>query len=172
LFLFNIGSLLDLSSRDWFGDFNPDITIHVIDSNRPQNLESLFSTRPEAQRIVVWDDGNVDKLRRQREAFEILSVCATSVITFPIPKSFCQRDRHADIHSTSSPEPDEDDSRSDITSLQNEVNSEKRRRAEKNDARVTIDKHYNSGRWYGQSASGTIYVLATILKRADNDLLW
>lgn len=49
--------------------------IHVVDSNRPQNLESLFSEQPEAQRIVVWDDGNVDSLRKQREAYEILSVC-------------------------------------------------------------------------------------------------
>ncbi len=29
-----------------------------------------------------------------------------------------------------------------------------------------------SGTWHGQSASGTIYVLATVLERVDNDLLW
>ena len=29
-----------------------------------------------------------------------------------------------------------------------------------------------SGTWYGQSASGTIYILATVLERVDNDLLW
>jgi len=51
--------------------------IHVIDSNRPQNLESLFSKQPEAQRIIVWDDGNVSGLRKQREAYELLSVCET-----------------------------------------------------------------------------------------------
>lgn len=35
-----------------------------------------------------------------------------------------------------------------------------------------IEKHYNAGTWYGQSASGTIYILATVLERVDNDLLW
>lgn len=29
-----------------------------------------------------------------------------------------------------------------------------------------------SGTWHGQSASGTIYILATVLERVDNDLLW
>lgn len=29
-----------------------------------------------------------------------------------------------------------------------------------------------SGTWYGQSASGTVYILATVLERVDNDLLW
>jgi cell division control protein 45 len=29
-----------------------------------------------------------------------------------------------------------------------------------------------SGSWHGQSASGTVYILANILERADNDLLW
>ena len=35
-----------------------------------------------------------------------------------------------------------------------------------------LDKYYMSGTSYGQSASGTIYVLASALERADNDLLW
>lgn len=29
-----------------------------------------------------------------------------------------------------------------------------------------------SGTWHGQSASGTVYLLATVLERVDNDLLW
>ena len=35
-----------------------------------------------------------------------------------------------------------------------------------------LEKHYMSGTWHGQSASGTIYLLATVLERVDNDLLW
>lgn len=35
-----------------------------------------------------------------------------------------------------------------------------------------IEKHYNSGTWHSQGASGTIYILATLLEREDNDLLW
>lgn len=29
-----------------------------------------------------------------------------------------------------------------------------------------------SGTWYGQSASSTVYFLATVLERVDNDFLW
>ena len=35
-----------------------------------------------------------------------------------------------------------------------------------------IEKHYTSGTWYGQSVAGTIYVLATLLERVDNQMLW
>ena len=29
-----------------------------------------------------------------------------------------------------------------------------------------------TGTWYGQSAASTVYILATVLERVDNDLLW
>jgi cell division control protein 45 len=35
-----------------------------------------------------------------------------------------------------------------------------------------LQKHYMTGTWYGQSAAGTMYILATVLERVDNDLLW
>jgi cell division control protein 45 len=35
-----------------------------------------------------------------------------------------------------------------------------------------LDKYYLAGTWYGQSASGTLYILATTLERVDNELLW
>jgi cell division control protein 45 len=35
-----------------------------------------------------------------------------------------------------------------------------------------LDKHYGAGTWYGQSASGTIYILATMLERVDSEFLW
>lgn len=37
---------------------------------------------------------------------------------------------------------------------------------------VLLDKYYMSGTWYGQSAAGIVYILATALERVDNDLLW
>lgn len=37
---------------------------------------------------------------------------------------------------------------------------------------AVVEKYYTSGSWYGQSASAIIYVLATVLERADCDLLW
>ena len=35
-----------------------------------------------------------------------------------------------------------------------------------------LEKYYSSGSWHGQSAASTIYILATILERVDNDFLW
>lgn len=35
-----------------------------------------------------------------------------------------------------------------------------------------IAKHYESGTYHRQSAAGTVYILATVLERVDNDLLW
>ena len=35
-----------------------------------------------------------------------------------------------------------------------------------------IQKYYASGTWYGQSVSGQLYILATLLRRSDNDYLW
>ena len=35
-----------------------------------------------------------------------------------------------------------------------------------------LEKHYMAGTWHGQSASGTIYILATVLDRVDINLLW
>lgn len=35
-----------------------------------------------------------------------------------------------------------------------------------------LNKYYAMGTHHGQSAAGTIYLLATALERVDNDLLW
>ena len=65
-----MGTILDLPSSDWFGDFPDHLRIHIIDSTRPQNLSSLFGPDP---KIVVWDDGGVDELALQKEAWEALA---------------------------------------------------------------------------------------------------
>jgi cell division control protein 45 len=35
-----------------------------------------------------------------------------------------------------------------------------------------LERYYASGTFHNQAASSTIYILATILERVDNDLLW
>jgi cell division control protein 45 len=45
-------------------------------------------------------------------------------------------------------------------------------REEREDHENRLRKHYMTGTWFGQSASGTIYILATVLERVDNELLW
>ena len=68
--MINMGSILDLPSEEWFGSFPDYVRVHVIDSNRPQNLASLFG--PD-QKIVVWDDGGAEGLENEKKAFETLA---------------------------------------------------------------------------------------------------
>lgn len=67
-----MGAILDLPSSEWFGDFDPKVTVHVVDSTRPQNLSSLFGGGENGERIVLWDDGGADKLGNERKAWEAL----------------------------------------------------------------------------------------------------
>ena len=69
-----MGSILDLPSPEWFGEFHERLTVHVLDSLRPQNLASLYDSGPEGQRVVVWDDGSADKMHDERTAWETLMV--------------------------------------------------------------------------------------------------
>lgn len=69
-----MGAILDLPSPAWFGEFGPHLTVHVIDSTRPQNLASLFGGGDIGDRIVLWDDGEVDAMDAQRKAWEALEV--------------------------------------------------------------------------------------------------
>lgn len=69
-----MGGILDLPSSEWFGDFGERLTVHVIDSTRPFNLSSLFGTGPIGDRILVWDDGDAEKLTEERRAWEFMTV--------------------------------------------------------------------------------------------------
>jgi cell division control protein 45 len=69
-----MGAILDLPSSEWFGDFSTQMTVHVIDSTRPQNLSSLFGAGENGERIIVWDDGEAAKLEEERMAWEALAV--------------------------------------------------------------------------------------------------
>lgn len=69
-----MGAILDLPSEDWFGDFNPQLNVHVIDSSRPQNLSSLFGGGDNGERIIIWDDGGAERMEEERKAWEVLTV--------------------------------------------------------------------------------------------------
>jgi cell division control protein 45 len=71
-----MGGILDLATPDWFGGFDIKLTVHVIDSSRPQNLSTLFAAGESTERIILWDDGGVDKLEEERTAWEALTVSA------------------------------------------------------------------------------------------------
>ena len=71
--MLNMGSILELSKPDHFGDFSPNLRIHVIDSMRPQELSNLFAGG-EGERITVWDDGGAEELEEVRTAWETMQV--------------------------------------------------------------------------------------------------
>jgi cell division control protein 45 len=74
LILLNIGGLLDLTHEEWFGSFDQNLSVHVIDSLRPLNLECLFLDGEQGEKIVVWDDGSAEKLKEEAKSWEYLAV--------------------------------------------------------------------------------------------------
>ncbi|KAF9001890.1 CDC45 family [Cyathus striatus] len=182
LILLGMASFLQLTSSDWFGDFSLQVTIHVIDSTRPQNLANLFQGGENGERIIVWDDGEVEKLEEEKKAWEALQY---EPETFDSDNS--DDSEHDYEEDDVNPNDDSDGDESDDepkkrkSTSRDDRNSRKRRRI--NDAHrmpreerlrfsQRLAKHYMSGVWHGQSVSGVVYVLATILERADNDFLW
>lgn len=72
IILLNLGSLVDLSEYFALPD---QATLHVIDSHRPYNLDNLFSAHPEAEKIILWDDGDAEEdMKEERSAYEALQV--------------------------------------------------------------------------------------------------
>ncbi|PAV23920.1 CDC45 [Pyrrhoderma noxium] len=172
LILFNMGSILDLPSQDWFGDFPDHLRVHIIDSNRPQNLASLFG--PD-EKIIIWDDGGAENLEEQKKAWEALAYAP-------------EDDDDEDDEDEDSVQDDEDEDLAGSSQSSGKRRraspsaSRKRRKANDDPYRITrderdmyaavIEKYYMAGTFYGQAASSTVYVLAMTLSRTDNDLLW
>jgi cell division control protein 45 len=75
-----MGAILDLPSAEWFGDYNPQVAVHIIDSSRPQNLATLFGTGDNGDRIIIWDDGGSEKLDKELEAWEALTVRLYTIV--------------------------------------------------------------------------------------------
>ncbi|KAH9901089.1 CDC45-like protein [Cubamyces lactineus] len=185
LIMFNMGAILDLPSAEWFGHFPTSLTVHVIDSSRPQNLSSVFGGGENGDRIVIWDDGAVEGLQEERKAWEVLTYA-------PDDDS---DDEDSDFDSEEEAQEDEE-ANEDEEDYENGDGSPSRKRrslgegGRKQGKRRKVDqpnrisreeraqhearliKYYQSGTWHGQSASGTMYILATVLERVDNDLLW
>lgn len=181
LILLNMGAITDLPSVEWFGEFGLGLTVHVIDSSRPQNLASMFAAGENAERIIIWDDGEADRLEEERKAWEALTYD-------PEPDS--DEDSEDDIEEDPPENDDEDEGDDDPASrkrrpsgdgdrgggkrrrLDNDENTKRLSREGRNQCEERLRKYYMSGSWHGQSASGTVYILANILERVDNDLLW
>ncbi|KAF8630370.1 hypothetical protein AX15_002934 [Amanita polypyramis BW_CC] len=178
-----MGGVMDLPSSDWFGDFDTRVTVHIIDSTRPLSLPSLFGAGENGNRIVVWDDGGAEKLEDVKKSWEALQF-------EPEPDSddegseedvFADDDGNGDSAVYDDPirkrklsdDGDPRDNKKRRLSFDNEGQMSKRMSQEERDEHLQrLDKYYMSGTYYGQTASGTLYILATVLERTDNDFLW
>ncbi|KXN90547.1 Protein TSD2 [Leucoagaricus sp. SymC.cos] len=181
LVLFNVGGYVDLPSPTWFGEFRTSITIHVIDSIRPRNLSSLFGVGENGDRIIVWDDGEADKLVEEKRSWEALEY-------EPLPDSDDEYSGESDEEESDGLEYEGDSETEDSRKRRHprEPRRGKRRRLNEDDNNAPqqmtreehdyhvarLNKYYLGGTWYGQSVSSTMYTLATILERIDNDFLW
>ena len=178
--LLNIGALIDLSE---YFSLPRQATLHVFDSHRPWNLNNVFDSGPEAEQVCVWDDGDIeDGLKAEQEAYEALQVR-------------CAHYRRADRQYE--PESDSDDSDADSdgdlprrrradSDDEDEDRANKRRRLDgeggsdpqrmsrkqRRTLNARINKYYNSGTYHGQSIANLVFLLATMLDRVDNDILW
>lgn len=65
---------MDLSLAHWFGAFSERVSVHVIDSSRPLDLVNVFSTGEAGAQIVVWDDGDIEEMKEERKAWEVVTV--------------------------------------------------------------------------------------------------
>ncbi|TBU65661.1 CDC45-like protein [Dichomitus squalens] len=185
LIMFNMGAILDLPSPEWFGDFPTSLTVHVIDSSRPQNLSTVFGGGENGDRIIIWDDGGVEHLEEERKAWETLTYA---------PEEDSDEDSDFDSEEEEAEE-DEDDDQEGYDDGQSSASQPRKRksleeggrrrgkrrrvdeparlsREERAQHESRLIKYYRSGTWHGQSAAGTMYLLATVLERVDPDLLW
>ncbi|KAF9532308.1 CDC45 family [Crepidotus variabilis] len=179
LLLIDMGGNYDLPLDEYLGVLNPKVTIHVIDSARPYSLFNLFMGGENGDRFFLWDDGGVESILDLKEAWEITEY-------EPEPDSDKDSDGNTD---------EEDEEAADMENLSEddedaEDGSKKRRRKEESGARKRqrkgdrisdedweahqdrIEKHYNTGAYYGRSVACIMYTLAVMLEREDNELLW
>lgn len=182
----NLGAVLSLPSMV---TLPPGCIMHIIDSHRPWNLDNLFATSENNDRIWCWDDGDVlSKLCRpsgERDAFERLE--------FDLDDD--SSDDDSSDSSVSGQDDDDDDDEQDAagkrkrtpssrsSSGSSSASSSHRRsrrkrtsaqlsNAERHRLRTLLTRYYNRGESFGMSVSSMMYVLCEHLGRADRESLW
>ncbi|KAG6819535.1 hypothetical protein H0H93_010921 [Arthromyces matolae] len=176
LVMLNMGAYYELGSDDWFGGVDRALRVHVIDSIRPVNLHNYYNT----PNVFVWDDGSVEKANQIRKSYEINSI--TPDYDSDGSNIYSEDE---DAHSEGDEEEDEDEYGSTSgkrRAVNNGDKPSKRRRTsheafrisreEQEAHRKAVKAYYKGGTTHGQSASAAIYILATVIDRVDNDLLW
>ncbi|RXK36072.1 cell division control protein 45 [Tremella mesenterica] len=181
LILLSLGSLLPLSS---YFPLPNGCHLHIIDSHRPWNLQNLFGLDADfgddgetgEQRVWVWGDGSEIELGNVKKSWEALE--------------YEPSDSDSDSDDSDETEVDDEGSQAESSATgakrtrAGSTGGRKRRKGdgEKVSGRLPgavreahyerVQRYYESGTHWGMSVAQTIYLLATVLERADNDLLW
>ncbi|EMR09043.1 hypothetical protein PNEG_02815 [Pneumocystis murina B123] len=194
LILLNCGALIDLSQYLTPQDY---VTIYVIDSHRPWNLDNAFSDN----NIFVFDDGDIEeKLSEERRAYEALAEASDSELerdddyddSISDEKDFFFEDENfekskLEKQNTLVSNNNLEDLVSSGDAKNKEVSSDPAQLSldcpAKHDSRSAkrkqyykyqriISNYYDSGTWFGECISSQVYSLASDIGREDNELLW
>ncbi|KAG5519954.1 hypothetical protein PMAC_000231 [Pneumocystis sp. 'macacae'] len=194
LILLNCGALIDLYQYLTPQDH---VSIYVIDSHRPWNLDNAFSNT----NIFVFDDGDIEeKLYEERKAYDALvemgnlesedssnnSILIDEKESFSENENFEKKlnkkkhklllidDKLENLESFEGIEDEEKRLYSTQLSLSHsiEYNSRKTTREKYNKYQKIISDYYDSGTWFGECISSQIYSLASDIGKEDNELLW
>ncbi len=185
----NLGAVLSLPTT-----FNiPEgVTLHVVDSHRPWNLENLFATSYANDRVWCWDDGEVGgKMFRQggeRDAFEKLEFDVDESDDEEASSSSSSSESESDDHDESDNDNDDGAKRKRSRSGSPSDPHKRRRKrkskspsartttrlsnAERHRYRTILTRYYNRGESFGMSVSSMLYLLCESLGRTDREVLW
>ncbi|EPX73193.1 DNA replication pre-initiation complex subunit Cdc45 [Schizosaccharomyces octosporus yFS286] len=171
LILLNCGNMVDLNG---YLKSDEDISVYVIDSHRPYNLDNLYREN----RIYIFDDGDIEEdMGKIHDAWFALE---------SLPSSDEESDSS---ESENAPEDDSNDGQDeDESNNPSELPKRSRRRysAETEQRRVirkdiirkkkeyhyVLAEYYDTGSWFGESITNMLYSLGSMLGREDNDMLW
>ncbi|CCJ31198.1 unnamed protein product [Pneumocystis jirovecii] len=197
LILLNCGALIDLYQYLTPQDH---ISVYVIDSHRPWNLDNAFSN----SNIFVFDDGDIEeKLYEERKAYDALVEMGDLELEkgsddsslVDEKENFSENENLEEELSKKKHKSSTDDEHKASESLEEEKDQEKlldvcmystllssphsteydsRKATQKKYYKYQkiISDYYDSGTWFGECISSQMYSLASDIGKEDNELLW
>ncbi|WVO13765.1 hypothetical protein L204_101387 [Cryptococcus depauperatus] len=187
LMLISLGSLLTLTE---FFNLPTSVHLHVIDAHRPWNLSNLFdidfnNDGTEAHgKIWVWGDGEEfsDTMEQLRKSYEALQFGPESDSDDSSNDESEEEAEEEEIQEEEEGPDTEGDEPSRKRRKNDSLSSKPKRdgdgmprklpKAAKAAHQDRVARYYDHGTFHGQSVALSIYLLATVLERANNDTLW
>ncbi|CAO3668426.1 unnamed protein product [Umbelopsis ramanniana] len=174
IIMINCGGMVDTTL---FIDPPVNVTMYIIDSHRPLNLDNMFSST----QVAVFDD-NEDEvyMKELGEAYENVTYDSSD----DEEEGSSEDESENETNEKDDENDDETDDGGERSRLESdrprqrrrlnddEGNSAKAKRAKAKNSRLKIAHYYSSGMYYSQSVAGIVYTLANQLDRTTNDLLW